>query len=124
MRTLFIADLHLSENHRHITDALFAFLEKEATNAETLYILGDMNELGTESPKYHRDMGKFLFDLKALNVVFIGSFSTDKKSSNNDNERISPLKKGKSKSSKPSLSQSELLIAVEIRPSNPGMGVS
>lgn len=45
MRTLFIADLHLSENHRHITDAFFGFLEKEAMNAETLYILGDMFEV-------------------------------------------------------------------------------
>jgi len=45
MRTLFIADLHLSEKNRHITDALFAFLDKEATNAETLYILGDMFEV-------------------------------------------------------------------------------
>ena len=45
MRTLFIADLHLSENHRHISDAFFAFLEKEAANAETLYILGDMFEV-------------------------------------------------------------------------------
>lgn len=45
MRTLFIADLHLNENHRHITDALFSFLDKEATNAETLYILGDMFEV-------------------------------------------------------------------------------
>lgn len=45
MRTLFIADLHISENHRHITDALFAFLDKEASNAETLYILGDMFEV-------------------------------------------------------------------------------
>ncbi|WP_413693025.1 UDP-2,3-diacylglucosamine diphosphatase [Psychromonas sp. KJ10-2] len=45
MRTLFIADLHLSEDHRHITDALFGFLDKEATNAETLYILGDMFEV-------------------------------------------------------------------------------
>jgi len=45
MRTLFIADLHLSENHRHISDAFFAFLEKEANNAETLYILGDLFEV-------------------------------------------------------------------------------
>lgn len=45
MRTLFIADLHLSENHRHITDALLGFLDKEASNAETLYILGDMFEV-------------------------------------------------------------------------------
>ena len=44
--------------------------------------------------------------------------------SNNDNEMISPLKKGRSKSSKPSLSQSELLIPVAISPSSPGMGVS
>ena len=45
MRTLFIADLHLSENHRHITYALFSFIDKEAKNAETLYILGDMFEV-------------------------------------------------------------------------------
>lgn len=45
MRTLFIADLHISENHRHITDAFFSFLDKEAANAETLYILGDMFEV-------------------------------------------------------------------------------
>ena len=45
MRTLFIADLHLNEHHRHITDALFSFLDKEANNAETLYILGDMFEV-------------------------------------------------------------------------------
>jgi len=44
-RTLFIADLHLSENHRHITDALFAFLDKEAQDAEVLYLLGDMFEV-------------------------------------------------------------------------------
>ena len=45
MRTLFVADLHLSENHRHITDAFFAFLDKEANDIETLYILGDMFEV-------------------------------------------------------------------------------
>lgn len=45
MRTLFIADLHLSENHRQVTDAFFAFLDKEAQNAEALYILGDMFEV-------------------------------------------------------------------------------
>ena len=45
MRTLFIADLHLSENHRQITDAFFAFIDKEASHADTLYILGDMFEV-------------------------------------------------------------------------------
>lgn len=45
MRTLFIADLHLSESHREVTNAFFSFLDKEAKNAETLYILGDMFEV-------------------------------------------------------------------------------
>jgi UDP-2,3-diacylglucosamine hydrolase len=45
MRTLFIADLHLSQNHREITDAFFAFLDKEATSLDALYILGDMFEV-------------------------------------------------------------------------------
>lgn len=45
MRTLFIADLHLSENHRFVTDAFFAFLDKEATQLDALYILGDMFEV-------------------------------------------------------------------------------
>jgi len=45
MRTLFVADLHLSEKHRHITDAFFAFLDQEASDIETLYILGDMFEV-------------------------------------------------------------------------------
>lgn len=45
MRTLFIADLHLSENKRHITDAFFDFLKKEIENVEALYILGDLFEV-------------------------------------------------------------------------------
>lgn len=45
MRTLFIADLHLSENSPHITDAFFAFLKKEVNDVETLYILGDLFEV-------------------------------------------------------------------------------
>lgn len=45
MRTLFIADLHLSENHRQVTDAFLGFLDKEANNVQTLYILGDMFEV-------------------------------------------------------------------------------
>lgn len=45
MRTLFVADLHLSENHRQVTDAFFGFLEKEAKDADTLYLLGDIFEV-------------------------------------------------------------------------------
>jgi len=45
MRTLFIGDLHLSENHPQITAAFFSFLEKETVNIDTLYILGDLFEV-------------------------------------------------------------------------------
>ncbi|WP_094751996.1 UDP-2,3-diacylglucosamine diphosphatase [Psychromonas sp. CD1] len=45
MRTLFIADLHLSENNPQITQALFAFLKTETSNVDALYILGDLFEV-------------------------------------------------------------------------------
>ncbi|MEH6453733.1 MAG: UDP-2,3-diacylglucosamine diphosphatase [Psychromonas sp.] len=45
MRTLFIADLHLSEHQPQITDAFFEFLNNETENVDTLYILGDLFEV-------------------------------------------------------------------------------
>lgn len=45
MRTLFIADLHLSEHHPEITAAFFSFLENETENVDALYILGDLFEV-------------------------------------------------------------------------------
>ena len=45
MRTLFIADLHLSENHPHVSTAFFNFLQHETKNVEALYILGDLFEV-------------------------------------------------------------------------------
>ena len=42
MSTLFISDLHLSESRPLITEAFFSFLQNDAKNAETLYILGDL----------------------------------------------------------------------------------
>jgi UDP-2,3-diacylglucosamine hydrolase len=45
MRTLFIADLHLSEHQPQIIDAFFAFLENETENVDALYILGDLFEV-------------------------------------------------------------------------------
>lgn len=45
MRTLFIADLHLSEHQPEITAAFFAFLENEALDVDALYILGDLFEV-------------------------------------------------------------------------------
>jgi len=45
MKTLFIADLHLSEQHPKITQALYSFLEKNKTAVDALYILGDLFEV-------------------------------------------------------------------------------
>ncbi|WP_372880697.1 UDP-2,3-diacylglucosamine diphosphatase [Psychromonas sp.] len=45
MRTLFIADLHLSENHPQVCTAFFNFLQHETENVQALYILGDLFEV-------------------------------------------------------------------------------
>lgn len=44
MTTLFISDLHLSENHPEITRAFERFLQEQAQHAAALYILGDFFE--------------------------------------------------------------------------------
>lgn len=44
MTTLFIADLHLSDQRPAITDMFISFLENEARQARALYILGDLFE--------------------------------------------------------------------------------
>jgi len=45
MRTLFIADLHLSEQHPEISNAFFSFLKNETADVDALYILGDLFEV-------------------------------------------------------------------------------
>ena len=42
--TLFISDLHLSEDQPHITQLLLNFAHNNATQADALYILGDLFE--------------------------------------------------------------------------------
>lgn len=42
--TLFISDLHLSEEQPHITQLFLSFMRDVAPTAETLYILGDLFE--------------------------------------------------------------------------------
>ena len=58
MITLFISDLHLSDQRPAITEAFIGFLEGEARGAEALYILGDLFEvwLGDDMvlPEYAR----------------------------------------------------------------------
>lgn len=46
MRTLFIADLHLSEQEPAITAGFLRFLQREAYQADALYILGDFSNTG------------------------------------------------------------------------------
>lgn len=58
MTTLFISDLHLSEERPAITERFVRFLQEDAPAAEALYILGDLFEawLGDDMvlPEYHR----------------------------------------------------------------------
>jgi len=58
MTTLFIADLHLSDQRPAITDLFISFLKNKARQARALYILGDLFEawLGDDCilPSYQR----------------------------------------------------------------------
>ena len=55
MKTLFISDLHLEANSPEIGKQFLAFLEGEARDADTLYILGDLFEfwVGDDDPNEH-----------------------------------------------------------------------
>jgi len=55
MTTLFISDLHLDEEWPNIGGQLLSFLEGEASNADALYILGDLFEswVGDDDPNEH-----------------------------------------------------------------------
>ncbi|HET8711797.1 MAG TPA: UDP-2,3-diacylglucosamine diphosphatase, partial [Spongiibacteraceae bacterium] len=45
MRTLFISDLHLQPSHPRLLESCLRFFDEEASNAEALYILGDLFEV-------------------------------------------------------------------------------
>ncbi len=51
-QTLFIADLHLSQDRPAISHLFFQFLREQAASAETLYILGDLFDawIGDDTP--------------------------------------------------------------------------
>lgn len=66
MTTLFIADLHLSDDEPAITAGFLAFLKREAVNADALYILGDLFEvwIGDDDPSpLHQTVAKALAEL-------------------------------------------------------------
>lgn len=57
-------------------ESFIQILEKEKVDlSETVFILGDMNELGEKAPSYHEEIGKFLKDLKVVNALFVGRYS-------------------------------------------------
>lgn len=47
------------------------------SNSNSLWILGDMNELGDKSPEYHKEIGEILKSFGHKNLVFIGRFASD-----------------------------------------------
>ena len=55
MTTLFISDLHLEAERPEIGDQFIRFLQTDATEAEALYILGDLFEawVGDDDPNVH-----------------------------------------------------------------------
>ena len=62
MNTLFISDLHLSGEREKITELFINFLDKRASQADALYILGDLFEvwLGDDfvKPDYQESIAK------------------------------------------------------------------
>lgn len=72
MSTLFISDLHLSENQPDLTRLFFHFLQHKAKNAEALYILGDFFEVWVgddEQSPFQKKIIKALADLTASGVT-------------------------------------------------------
>ncbi|MDC9623930.1 UDP-2,3-diacylglucosamine diphosphatase [Xenorhabdus sp. XENO-7] len=71
MCTLFIADLHLSEQEPAITAGFLRFLREEATSAESLYILGDFFDywIGDDDPNsLHNEIAQALNELKQKGI--------------------------------------------------------
>ncbi|MCE9923241.1 UDP-2,3-diacylglucosamine hydrolase, partial [Aeromonas media] len=52
MSTLFISDIHLCAQRPDMTAALVRFLERDAPQADALYVLGDLFEfwIGDDDP--------------------------------------------------------------------------
>ncbi|BGI53705.1 MAG: UDP-2,3-diacylglucosamine diphosphatase [Candidatus Hamiltonella defensa (Ceratovacuna japonica)] len=71
MSTLFIGDIHLSVEYPEITKNFFRFLQTEATQAESLYILGDLFDkwIGDDDPHpFYRKVAAELFALKKKGI--------------------------------------------------------
>ena len=47
----------------------------ESLNSEACIIMGDMNELGRDSLRHHRDLGEFAGKFNPGQLVFVGNFA-------------------------------------------------
>lgn len=66
MASLFISDLHLSQERPEITDIFLRFLQGPARQAEALYILGDLFEVWLGDDMVLPDYQAAITELKAL----------------------------------------------------------
>lgn len=69
-RSLFVADLHLSEERPEATGRFFHFLDHTAKGADALYILGDLFEYWIGDDDIQNSLARLLADkLKALSTT-------------------------------------------------------
>ena len=66
MSTLFISDLHLSQEQPEITELFLTFLQHHAVNAEALYILGDLFEVWLGDDMILPDYQSSILQIRAL----------------------------------------------------------
>lgn len=66
MSTLFISDLHLSGERENITKLFIDFLEKRASKADALYILGDLFEVWPGDDMIQPDYEESITKMKQL----------------------------------------------------------
>ena len=66
MSTLFISDLHLSGERENITELFISFLDKRASKADALYILGDLYEVWPGDDMIQPDYLSSIAKLKQL----------------------------------------------------------
>ena len=76
MKRIFISDLHLDQNQTILRDALEQFLETHCSDADELYILGDLFEawIGDDDPREHsRTIVKMLSTLNSKLFIMHGN---------------------------------------------------
>lgn len=76
MTTLFISDLHLTEDEPRVADAFMSFLDEHARHAEALYILGDFFEVwlgDDDDTAFHRNIIEALAALQIDKYIMHGN---------------------------------------------------